>query len=216
MFLEAISIQKLTVKCNRLHEITACRDKDIIRTNLQQNRYIFNQIRHIKAIWNKLISLPTTPATPDHIGDVVKTPLRYEWCDSIFSNHEKMSTSTTFSAPFLLSSLPPETNIFRSRIYFRLKTTDIYNQPDLYSIKCAYGPSIIEGFDFNSSYAHVAGILSLCIIIEIAYTEGLVIFVLYIYNAFQNNILPYSSEIVYLILPYLYLDWYKIKVLNIY
>ena len=138
MFLEAISIQKLTVKCNRLHEITACRDKDIIRTNLQQNRYIFNQIRHIKAIWNKLISLPTTPATPDHIGDVVKIPLRYEWCDSIFSNYEKISTSTTFSAPCLISSLPPYTKILRSRISFRVKTTSIYNQPDLYSRKCAY------------------------------------------------------------------------------
>ena len=70
---------------------------------------------------------------------------------------------------------------------------------------------MIEGFDFNLSYAPVAGILSLCIIIAIAYTEGLIIFVLDIYNSFQNTILPYSSERVYLRLTYLYMDWYKRK-----
>ena len=46
-FLEAISIQQLTGKCNRAHVITARRDKEIIRTNLQENIFIFNQIIHI-------------------------------------------------------------------------------------------------------------------------------------------------------------------------
>ena len=38
--LKAISSQQLIVKCNRVHVVTARRDKDIIRTNLQENRYI--------------------------------------------------------------------------------------------------------------------------------------------------------------------------------
>ena len=76
------------------------------------------------------MSLPKKPPTPDHIGDVFKIPLRSEWC-GFFSYDEKMSTSTTFSAPFLRSSLPPNTTILRPRIYFRLKTTDIDNQYDL-------------------------------------------------------------------------------------
>ena len=108
-------------KCNRVHVITARRDKGIIRTNIQVNRCILIQIIHIQEIGNKLISIPTKPSTPDHIGDVVKIPLRSEWCDSIFSNYEKVERSTTFSAPFLRSSLPPETKILRPRIYFRLK-----------------------------------------------------------------------------------------------
>ena len=48
-------------------------------------------------------------------------------------------------------------------------------------------------------------------IIEIAYAEGLLIFVLYISNAFQTTILPNPTERIYLSFPYLYLDWYKIK-----
>ena len=63
-----------------------------------------------------------------------------------------------------------------------------------------------EGVDFNVSYSPVYGIRSLYIIITIAYEEGLIIFVLDISNAFQNTILPYAAEIVYLILPGLYIE----------
>ena len=64
---EAISSQQLTGKLNRLHSITARRDKYIIRTNIQENICIFNQIRHIQAIGEKLVSIPTEPPTPNHI-----------------------------------------------------------------------------------------------------------------------------------------------------
>ena len=57
----------------------------------------------------------------------------------------------------------------------------------------------------------MAGIRSLCIIIAIDSASGLIIFVLDIYNAFHNTILPNPSKIVYLSLPYLYLERYKIK-----
>ena len=57
-FLESISSQKLTEKYNKVHVITACIDKNIFRTNIQENRSIFNQIIHIQAIENKLISIP--------------------------------------------------------------------------------------------------------------------------------------------------------------
>ena len=77
--LETISGQKLTGKFKILNVIPALIDKDIIRTNIQENRCIFNQIIHIQAIGNKLTSLHTKPSTPDHIGDIVKSPLRYVW-----------------------------------------------------------------------------------------------------------------------------------------
>ena len=79
-----------------------------------------------------------------------------------------MEKSTTFSAPFLRSSLPLDTKILRPRIYFRVKTTYIYNQYDLYYRKCADGSSMLEGVCFNVSYVPVAGICYLCIIIEIS------------------------------------------------
>ena len=70
---------------------------------------------------------------------------------------------------------------------------------------------MIEGVDFNISYVPVAGIHSLYIITAIAYTEGLILFVLEISNAFQNTILPNPAERVYISLLYLYLEWYKRK-----
>ena len=82
--LEAISSHQLTGKWNIVHVITVRREKDIVRTNLQENRCIFNQIRYIQFIGNKLISRPKKSPTPDHIGDLVKIPLRYKFYDPIF------------------------------------------------------------------------------------------------------------------------------------
>ena len=87
--LEAISNNQLTGKFNKVHAITACRDKNIIRTHIQENICIFNQIRHIQDIGNKLISHPTKTLTPGHIGDVVKIPIRSERYDSIFQTMRK-------------------------------------------------------------------------------------------------------------------------------
>ena len=96
-----------------IHVITACSDKDITRDNLQTNRRIINQIRYIHAIGNKIISVSTKPKTPDHIGYVVNITLRFEWYNSIFSKYNKIVTSTTFSALFSSSLIPP----LRSSLY---------------------------------------------------------------------------------------------------
>ena len=74
-----------------------------------------------------MISLTTKPLTAYNIGDEVKTPIRSDWYNSIFSKDEKMEKSTTFIASFLNYSLPPYTKTLYPRIYFRLKTTDIDN-----------------------------------------------------------------------------------------
>ena len=99
--MEAISIQQPTGKFNRVHIITSYRYKNIFRTNLQENRYILNQIISIQEIGKKIISLSKKPTKTDHIGDVIKISLGSDWYDSIFSNDERMEKSTTFSAPFI-------------------------------------------------------------------------------------------------------------------
>ena len=63
------------------------RDNNIVRTNIQENRCIFNQIRHIQVIGKIIISIPKKPPKPYRIGDVINTPLKYDWHDSIFSNN---------------------------------------------------------------------------------------------------------------------------------
>ena len=70
---------------------------------------------------------------------------------------------------------------------------------------------MLEVVDFTFSYAPADGIRFPHIIIEISSTEGLIIFFLDISNVFQNAILPNPAERIYLSLPYLYLDWYKIN-----
>ena len=70
---------------------------------------------------------------------------------------------------------------------------------------------MIEGVDFTMSYAPVAVISSLRIIVEIYSVEGIILFVLDISNDFHNTISPKSAERVNLSLPYLYLDLYKRK-----
>ena len=122
-----------------------------------------------------------------------------------------MATSTTFSAQFLQSSPPPDTKILIPRISFRLTNIYVENQYDINSRTCTDGLSILWGVELTVSYAHVAGILSLYIIIAISFAECLIIFVLDISNAFQNTISPNSTEIVYLSLPYIYLYSYKRK-----
>ena len=116
-----------------------------------------------------------------------------------------MATSTTFSAPFVRSLLPPNAKILRPIISFRLETTDIDNQYHLYSRTCADGSSVLEGVDYAVSYALLDVVYSLCIIISIASAEGLIIFFLDISNSIKNTILPNPEEIVYLSLPYIYL-----------
>ena len=49
-----------------------------------------------------MISISAKPTTTDHIGYVVKITLITDWYDSIFSNDEKMSKFTKFSAPFYI------------------------------------------------------------------------------------------------------------------
>ena len=122
-----------------------------------------------------------------------------------------MAASTTFSAPFLRSLLPPDTNILRPIISFEVKTTCIDKKYEPYSRTCAYGSSLCEGVDLTVSYAPVDVILSFCIILAITSEEGLIIFVLDISYDFKNNILPNPEERVYLSLPDIYLDLYKIK-----
>ena len=122
-----------------------------------------------------------------------------------------MERSTTFSAPFLLSPLPPDKKKLIPIIYFGLKSTYIDNKYDLYSRTFSDGSYMLEGVEFTVSYAPVAGIRSLSIILSISSSECLILFELNISNAFQKTILPNPVERVYLILPYIYLYWYKIK-----
>ena len=83
--MESISVPYITFRWNIIHFITSHRNKNIFRTNPQENISIFNKIIHVQEIGKKLISLPIKSPPPNQIGDVVKSTLWDEWYDSIFT-----------------------------------------------------------------------------------------------------------------------------------
>ena len=65
---------------------------------------------------------------------------------------------------------------------------------------------MLEGVDFTVSYVSVLGIISLCKLITIDSAEGLILYLLDIYSAFQNIIITDPQERVFPSLPHLYLE----------
>ena len=86
---------------------------------------------------------------------------------------------------------------------WRLK--EKYTQYDLYSRTCVDVSSMIEGIDLKFSCAPVEGIKYLRNIIKIESSEGVIIFILDIFNAFQNSILTELKERFNPSLPHIYL-----------
>ena len=70
---------------------------------------------------NTPIIITMKPQALDNIGYVVKSLLRSECYESTLAKYDKMEKFTTFSSPFLRSSLPPETKKLRPRISLGLR-----------------------------------------------------------------------------------------------
>jgi len=194
------------------------------RTSLSNNRAIFNQIRLISnqtttvdstsssiiaPVGLKVISSPVKPDTPNHFGATYHSPFASDWKDALFQNYNKMLASGTFSAPLLRSSVPAHKTILRPRVVLKVKDTSVPNQYDLYARTCADGSTQRENIDFTDSYSPVASIDSLRLLLNLAASEGLLISIIDISNAFQNSIIFDATERVFLSLPPLYLDWFR-------
>ena len=118
-----------------------------------------------------------------------------------------MATYTTFSEPFLRSLPTLEIKILRLRILFRVKKLTLTT---IRSMLTNMHRWIIHDWSiwFTVYYGPTAVTPSLCITAAIAYSEGIIIFVLEISNAFQHTILPYPEKVD---LISIYLDCYKMK-----
>jgi hypothetical protein len=196
------------------------------RTSLSSNRAVFNQIRLSAArppvddsispsvvvpVGMKVVSSPVRPETPGHFGATYHSPFASDWRDALFHNYDKMLATGTFSAPILRTSVPPHKSILRPRIACRVKDTSIPHQYDLSARTCADGSTQRENIDFTDSYSPVASIDSIRLLLNLAAASGLLISILDISNAFQNSIIFDASERVYLSLPPLYLDWFRMQ-----
>jgi hypothetical protein len=136
-------------------------------------------------------------------------PFASDWRDALFQNYSKMQTTGTFSAPMLRSNVPSHKTILHPRISCRVKDTSTPHQYDLYARTCADGSVQQEYIDFTDSYSPVASIESIRVLLNLAASNGLLVSILDISNAFQNSIIFDDSEHVYMSLPPLYLEWFK-------
>ena len=66
---------KPTGKCNNITSSHPTEKRTSWKKS-PRKKYIFNKLRHIQEIGNKLIIIPTRHTTPDHIGDVVNSYIR--------------------------------------------------------------------------------------------------------------------------------------------
>ena len=81
---------------------------------------------------NTPIIITMKPQALDNIGYAVNSLLRSECYESTLAKYDKMEKFTTFSSPFLRSSLPPDRKIICPRISFRVKKIVVENQYNLY------------------------------------------------------------------------------------
>ena len=70
---------------------------------------------------------------------ILTVPVTVRYLINLDAPVAKWKIYTTCCAPFLWSSVPPYTVIFIPMMYFRVETTDIYNQYDIYSRAFVYG-----------------------------------------------------------------------------
>jgi hypothetical protein len=157
----------------------------------------------------KVVSQPTRPTAPEHIGKLSSNPHASDWKEAIFENYSKMDHTGTWSAPLLCSSAPSGKSILNPRISFRVKDT---TQPHTYELQgrtCANGNKQKQFIDFTDSYSPVGTIDSIRHLLAIAASQRLTLHVLDSTNAFQSSIIFDPEDRVYISLLPLYLDWFR-------
>jgi len=106
-----------------------------------------------------------------------------------------MLASGTFSAPILRSSIPAHKMVLRPRVTCKVKDTLVPNQYDLYARTCADGSTQRENIDFTDSYSLVASIDSICLLLNLAASKGLLISIMDISNASKivSSLMPLNG-----------------------
>ena len=149
----------------------------------------------------RLFQAAIKPTKPQHIGEAMHSPLKPEWIECLFDTYDKMHRTGSFSRPFLRIKLPPDTRIINPRITFEVKITDI---PTFYELKCRFcgnGSIMIEGPDYDLSFASVVDGPHLFFMIAISTAENMVLYFVDISNAFQTNVIEGPNKRHFLALP---------------
>ena len=89
--------------------ISLCRRKSYQRTDLEEIRSIFDQVRPV--VSHLEVRLPKKPPTTNNIGDALEGTQRQLWKEALFVQYDKNKNVSLTSAPISINYLPEGTKI---------------------------------------------------------------------------------------------------------
>ena len=145
------------------------------------------------------------------MGDIAKSTHKSKWKESMFENYEQMNTAGTFSTPFLRKDLPPTIKILKAQPAFKVKLQDKANKYYLYIRTTANGSTLVQGIDFDASFAPTSFFVNIQFVLAIAAAETMSVFSLDVCNAFQTDIESNPPERVHISIPPFYVEYFFTK-----
>jgi hypothetical protein len=165
-------------------------------TDLEEQRSIFKQVRlapvdidpipeHVAC--RALTSL-TKPDCPAHVDQMVRSPFRAKFKFAHFENYDKMYQAGTWSYPVDNKCLPSKAVTLPMQSPHASKSTPTESLWELQVRAYSNGAQIIDGIYYDQSYAPVAMIDSIYVLLGMRGSQGKKVFILDIKNDFQNTI----------------------------
>jgi hypothetical protein len=154
------------------------------------------------------LQLPDKPKCERFLHLNLRGPYRQQFYASLFNEYSKNNEIPALSAPILKASLSKDTRFFPSRIANAIKSDP--DNPSIYTFRSRHtidGSGMRQGLDYKYSYSPTASIDTIRIQIAVSASNGNILFVLDIKNAFQTTILE-DLEQVFITCPPYYLEWH--------
>ena len=127
--------------------MSLCRRKSYQRTDLEEIRSRFDQVRPV--VSHLEVRLPNKPPTPNNIGDALGGPQRQFWKESLFVQCDKNKNVSLLSAPIPMKYLPKGTKFLRSLIAPSIKEGDCSDAWKFVARHFENGSSRIKGIYFD-------------------------------------------------------------------
>jgi hypothetical protein len=141
------------------------------------------------------------PDCPEHVGQIARSPFCADFKMAHFENYDKTYAIGTWSYPVAKAILPPDAITLPIRSTYSVKSTITDSLLELQVRSCANGARMIEGVHCEQSYAHVAMIDSIRVLLSLRASQENQIYIMGTRNAFQNMIEFDPSKRTYSTLP---------------
>jgi hypothetical protein len=184
---------------------------DSVRTDIDEQQMMSDQVRFISIPVPLLLNDVTChavtsfchPECPEHVGQMMKSPLKAGFNCAHFENYDKMYSTSTWKFPMLRSLVPNEGVIIPICPAYAVKST---------STKYFWGARMKQGIRFEEYFAPVVMIDSIHIMLCMEAAQGKQVYVLDIHNDFQTTAQFDASKRTYNMLSpflneYIHLHW---------